>query len=86
MTKDAVETILTSSIAKDLLCKLNNTTCAEEIYFQTVLMNSRLKGTIINNNLRYIDWSNKNPPKILQDIDFEKIVLSKYTVLPKNRV
>ena len=76
LTKDAVETILTSSIAKDLLCRLSNTTCAEEIFFQTVLMNSRLKDTIVNDNLRYIDWNTKKPPKILQKTDFEKIVLS----------
>ena len=39
---------------------------SDEIIFQTILFNSPFKDTIINNNLRYIDWSEKRAsPKVL---------------------
>jgi hypothetical protein len=31
----------------------------DEIFFQTIILNSALKDTVINDNLRYIDWSKK---------------------------
>lgn len=36
-------------------------------------MNSKLKHHIINNNLRYVDWSVQNPPKVLDIDDYLKI-------------
>ena len=39
---------------------------SDEIIFQTILFNSPFKDTMINNNLRYIDWSEKRAsPKVL---------------------
>ena len=55
LTKDAVKEALYNALAKDLLNRLGNSTCGEEIYFQTVLMNSPCRDYIIGNNLRYID-------------------------------
>ena len=44
----------------------NNTIYADEMFFQTIIMNSYLKNNVKNNNLRYIDWSKGgNSPKIL---------------------
>ncbi|MEN8927810.1 MAG: beta-1,6-N-acetylglucosaminyltransferase [Flavobacteriales bacterium] len=34
------------------------TFCPEEMYFQTILMDSPFVDTIVNDNLRYIDWEN----------------------------
>lgn len=34
--------------------------CSEEIFFQTILLNSSLKNHIINNNLRFIIWEERN--------------------------
>jgi len=50
----------------------------EEIFFQTVILNSPFKDSVINNDLRYIDWPDKNPshPKILCKEDFEKLLRS----------
>lgn len=49
----------------------------DEIIFQTLLFNSEFKQYIVNNNLRYIDWSEKGKnPKFLVEADFEKLVLS----------
>lgn len=34
--------------------------CSEEIFFQTILLNSPFKNHIINNNLRFIIWEERN--------------------------
>lgn len=54
----------------DFLKRLEHTFCAEEIVFQTILINSPLKDTVINNNLRYIVWPG---PRILDESDYEHI-------------
>lgn len=69
----AVEFCLKSDIGKDMLRRLENSTCGEEVFFQTVLMNSPYKDKIVNNHLRYIDWSVPNGPKLLLEEDFDKI-------------
>jgi hypothetical protein len=50
------------------------TFCAEEFYFQTLIMNSHFADKVVNDNLRYIDWvaRNGNNPAILDETDFEK--------------
>ncbi|WPY97909.1 beta-1,6-N-acetylglucosaminyltransferase [Christiangramia sp. OXR-203] len=57
------------------LKRFRHTLCSEEFYFQTILMNSPLKNTIRNNNLRYIDWKprNGNNPAILDLTDLAKL-------------
>lgn len=46
----------------------------DEFVVATVVMNSQFKSSVVNNNLRYIDWSEGNPhPKLLGTEDFEKI-------------
>lgn len=42
------------------LKRFKYTFCSEEIFFQTILMNSPIKNSIINNNLRFIVWENRN--------------------------
>ena len=50
------------------------TWAADEFLLNTILMNSPLKNTIINNNYRYIDWSNGGAsPKIITETDFNSI-------------
>jgi hypothetical protein len=49
----------------------------DEIIIATLIMNSPYKNTVINNNLRYIDWSEGNPnPKILLKNDLNEIINS----------
>jgi hypothetical protein len=48
----------------------------DEIFFQTVLMNSELAETIVNDNLRYIDWTRGRSPAILETRDFEALCAS----------
>ena len=51
--------------------------CADEMFFHTILGNApdnQIKANIVNDDLRYIDWSEgKDSPKILGISDFEVI-------------
>jgi len=47
---------------------------ADEFFFQTILYNSPHRDEIIDDNLRYIDWSGSQPsPKILTINDFDSL-------------
>ena len=49
----------------------------DEFMFPTILYSSPLKNTIVNDNLRYIDWSeNKNNPKTLTTHDAAQLLKS----------
>ncbi|MEH2161221.1 MAG: beta-1,6-N-acetylglucosaminyltransferase [Nostoc sp.] len=49
--------------------------CADELFFQTLILNSPFKDKVVNNYMRYIDWGDTNSyhPRILEKHDFEKI-------------
>ncbi len=53
----------------------NYTFCTDEIFFQTLILNSPFKDKVVNEHLRYIDWDNIDAyhPRILTRNDFEKI-------------
>lgn len=61
-----------------LLKRFDHTFAPDEIYFSTILMNSPFKDSIENNNLRYINWAEKNGsrPAILDESDYDNIVKS----------
>ncbi|RYX81934.1 hypothetical protein EON73_04555, partial [bacterium] len=63
---------------KWFLERFNYTFCPEEIYFQTILINSIHSSKILNNNLRFIDWLSGRDgyPSYLDESDFDKIILS----------
>ncbi len=53
------------------------TACSDEHFFQTIVMNSKYKDSVVNNNLRYIDWSEgNNSPKTLSIQDINQILKS----------
>jgi hypothetical protein len=45
----------------------------DEIFFHTILMNSPLRDTIVDDNLRYIDWTRGRRPAILETRDIEAL-------------
>ena len=47
----------------------------DELFFQTILMNSPLREAVVNDDLRYVDWSQPRPA-ILRLGDFEAMVAS----------
>ena len=60
---------------KWVLNRFKYTLCAEEFYFQTIIMNSPFADKVINDNLRHIDWvaRNGNNPAVLDETDLEKL-------------
>jgi len=59
--------------------RFNYTFCTDEIFFQTLILNSPFKDKVVNDHMRYIDWGDVNAhhPRILDKNDFEKIRQSK---------
>jgi len=63
---------------KDYMRFFSKTYISDEIFFQTLLLNSKYKHEITNNNLRLIDWSGPvDYPTILESKDINKIMVSK---------
>lgn len=60
---------------KWVLHRFKYTLCAEEFYFQTVILNSNFADKVVNDNLRHIDWvaRNGNNPAVLDETDFDKL-------------
>jgi hypothetical protein len=53
------------------------TKSADEIFLPTVLLNSPFKGQIVNDDLRYVDWSSNDcTPRILRCADVPKLAAS----------
>lgn len=57
------------------------TNCPDEIFFQSIVINSSFKNDVVNSSLRYVDWSESkikktSSPKILLTEDFDKIMAS----------
>lgn len=49
----------------------------DEMLFHTIIMNSKFRDKVVNNNFRYIDWSaGGSNPKILTIDDFDKMSAS----------
>lgn len=79
LSREAVQYVITfTQNHPAFLPRFDHTFCAEEIYFQTILMNSIYAEKINNNNLRYTDWvSGKGGyPAYLDDTDFTQITES----------
>jgi core-2/I-Branching enzyme len=73
ITNNAVEYIL-DSIDDKLIVGFESTTCSDEHFIQTLLMNSPFKEKVVGENTVYIDWSEGNPnPKILTMDDYLKL-------------
>jgi hypothetical protein len=56
----------------------NHSFCSEEIFFQTIILNSPFREKVANDDLRYIIWEHRNGsrPANLDDTDFDEIVKS----------
>lgn len=49
----------------------------DEIFFHTILMSSPLRDSIVDDNLRYIDWTRGRRPAILETRDFAALRTSR---------
>ena len=80
LNREAMEYVLHfTSTAPSLLRRLSHCFCAEEIYVQSVLMDSSLAQIIITDNLRYVDWGSArggSHPAVLDETDLPTIKAS----------
>jgi len=54
-----------------------HTMIPDEMFFQTAILNSSFADTVVNDNLRYINWvDGPEYPRILTGEDFEKLICS----------
>lgn len=78
---------LTMDAVRYMLDYLNNHTevvrffkltwAPDEIIFQTILYNSPFRSSLVNDNLRYIDWSKgQASPKVLKEEDLDRMLAS----------
>jgi Core-2/I-Branching enzyme len=77
LSRDAVQYV--SGFVKDrpdVVAFFKHVDIPDEIFFQTVLLNSPLAKTIVNDHLRYIDWTRGPRPAILETSDFEALAAS----------
>lgn len=47
---------------------------ANELFFQTIMMNSPHAGSVVQDDLRYIDWSVDPGPAVLRRHDYDRLV------------
>lgn len=75
LTIDAVDYVLEYTRNNPFVIKFfQHTACADELFFQSILLNSPLKDRMINCHYRYIDWDKGgNRPKDLTIDDYAKI-------------
>lgn len=68
---DYVDHFVRTPLGRRLVRYFKYTRHADEIFFQTVLLNSPLRDTVVNDELRYVDWSAAEgpPPKMLRLAD-----------------
>lgn len=62
---------------RDVVSFFDHVLHPEELIFQTILLNSDLAGTVVNDNVRYIDWSVEPGPKVLGHEDLDAALASR---------
>ncbi len=80
LSRDCVRDVL-ARVRREpgLLRFFRSVSCADELFFQTLVMNSRFRERVLPENFRYVQWPQRGArnPKILDEHDFERIAASK---------
>ena len=80
LTRETLQYVIDfTDTQEDALSSMEYTRSADEIYFQSVILNSSLQNNI-RGNLRYIDWKSGRGgyPAFLDETDYEKIIKSNH--------
>jgi hypothetical protein len=80
LSRDCVRELLARiKCEPGLLRFFRSVACPDEMFFQTLVMNSRFRDRVLADNFRYIQWPEQGArnPKILDENDFERIAASK---------
>ena len=74
----AAADLLEDEAAAEFLKAIRTAYLPEEVFFQTYFLNSRLSGSIVNDDLRYADWHFRNGsvPAFLDESDLQPIMHS----------
>ncbi len=75
LSREAVAYVCAHSNWNGWYDRMADTFASDEVYVQTLLMNSPLRPTLVNRLLRYIVWENRNGscPAVLDETDFPAI-------------
>ena len=78
LTREAVSYICAHYNWQGWYDRLEDTFVPDELYVQTLLLNSGLRDTLVNDNLRYILWENRNGacPAVLDETDADAVLAS----------
>jgi hypothetical protein len=80
LSRDCVRALL-ARVEREpgLLRFFRSVSCPDEMFFQTLVMNSRFRERVLAENFRYVQWPEQGArnPKILDEHDFERIAASK---------
>jgi hypothetical protein len=77
LARDCVEYIIERLQWDDSIIKFwKYVRIPDEGFFQTILLNSHLKGQLINDNFRYIDWVSTPHPEILNKHNYKQFINS----------
>jgi hypothetical protein len=71
---DYVQRFVTTS--RDYVRFFEHVLIPDELFFQTLIMNSPLRDSIVNDNLRYLDWSREPAPAVLGVGDLDRMLRS----------
>jgi len=59
----------------DFYDAFKNSVCGDELFFQTIIMNSSFSKSIIPSGIMFVDWTDKGShPRILQNEDFDELL------------
>jgi hypothetical protein len=77
LSRECIEYVARFAIERpDVVSFFAHVDIPDEIFFHTILLNSELRDTIVNDNLRYIDWTRGRRPAILETRDFDALRVS----------
>ncbi len=69
---DYVQRFVTTS--RDYVRFFEHVLIPDELFFQTLIMNSPLRDSVVNDNLRYLDWSREPAPAVLGVGDVDRML------------
>jgi hypothetical protein len=78
LAREAVDHCLDYAAANPAYVEFMRTVAIpDESFVHTILLNSPLRGSVVNDNMRYVDWSERRPnPKLLTAADHPAIAAS----------
>lgn len=79
LSRDTLQYVVSfSKENQKFLDRFKYTFCSGEIFFQTIIINSRFRQNVVNDDLRYIDWDSGKGgyPAFLDDDDYESVIKS----------